>query len=205
MPVHRRYVSAVADLILSILVTAVVAAVVAVFAVLLVGLGVQRAREARSGKGLRRPHRRNARLGFPGADNVRAVGGAQNAALAASVKSEPTLTEARPLVVARHKLPAEDGRRRGEAGPWAASTTLPVQQMLPGSAASEPGGASSTERYSLEPASPVPKSPKAVKRRRRRSTIAVDPLDAPRDARHARVAIGARIDDLEVGKIRRME
>jgi hypothetical protein len=95
--------------------------------------------------------------------------------------------DGRPLTVEGPALRAEDELRRGQAGPSAGSA--------------EVRGASSTERHSLEPATPDRASPKPAKRTRCRSTIAVDPLDAPLDTRHARVAAAALIHDLEVGRI----
>lgn len=116
-----------------------------------------------------------------------------------SAQTHPSAVDGGRFDLAGPATRAEDELHRGEAGLWAGSATE-LQRMLPDSATSEPGGASSTKRCSLEPEWPDRAALKPAKRRRKRSTIAVDPLDAPLDTRHARVAAGALIRELEVGK-----
>jgi hypothetical protein len=122
---------------------------------------------------------------------------------ASSAQTHPSAVDGGRFDLAGPATRAQDELHCGEARPWAGPATGPVQPMLADSATSEPGGASSTERHSLEPVWPDRASQKPAKKRRKRSTIAVDPLDAPLDPRHARVAAGGLIHDLEVEKIER--
>jgi len=61
----------------------------------------------------------------------------------------------------------------------------------------------STAPHPIRPDSPDRGSPKPAKRSRRRSTIDLDPLDTPLDARGARGAADALIRHLEAGRIER--
>ncbi len=187
-----------ANLVVPILIIPIVVGVVAV----LIALGAQRVwEERRDGHG---PQDLGiARLGSRWAEKVRAARVTQSKAPITPAQTHPPAVDGRPLGFAGPATRAEDELRRREAGPWAGPASGPVQPMLADSATSEPGGASSTEPHSLEPVWPDRASQKPAKKRRKRSTIAVDPLDAPLDPRHARVAAGGLIHDLEVEKIER--
>ncbi len=177
--------------------------VVGVIAVL-IALGAQRAWE-RQREGPGRPNLRIAGLGSWWAEKVRVVRMMRGEARATSAKGEPPLADAPPLAVAGRAVRAAGGRRRGPAGPSVGSAIGRVGHAPSGPATSETAGASSTRRHAPHaPASADRESPKPARRPRGHSTIAVDPLEVPLDAHHARVAVGALIDGLEVGKIGRL-
>ena len=123
---------------------------------------------------------------------------------ASSAQTHPSAVDGGRFALAGRATRAQDELHLGEARPWAGPAIGPVQQTLPDSTTSEPGGAALMERHRLEPEWPDRASQKPAKRRRKRSTIAGDPLDAPPDPRHARVAARALIRELEVGKSERL-
>ena len=192
-PVQGRRFRAMVDLILPIVV-GVVAVVIA--------MGVQRAWELQR-EGLGRPNPRIAGLVSRWADKVRAIRMRRGETPATPTKTAPPLADPGP------PLPWRDARRVQEAhsaaNPPGRRPDRPSGELGPppsGQATAAAAGASLTGRHSVnEPSSDVRKPPKAAGQPRGRSTIAVDPLDVPLDPRHARVAAGALIDDLEVGKI----
>lgn len=162
--------------------------VVSVIAVL-IALGAQWV-WGTQGEGLGRPNLRIAGLGSRWAEKVRAVR-MRTEAPAASAKTEDPAADAARLVASRR------APRAGDAEPRAREDPSEV-------ASSEVASASSTRRHPPhEPASAERESPKPAKRPRGHSTIAVDPLEVPLDPHHARVAAGALIHDLEIGKIGR--
>ena len=162
-----------ADVVLPILIGVVAA---------LIALGVQRAWERRR-EGLGRSNLPIATLGSWLADTVRAVRMLRTA-WTTSAKSERPVADAAPLLVSGRAPPAEGTQPRARDG-----------------SADRVGTASTGRRPPDGPSPNARTSPKVARRPRGRSTIAVDPLDVPLDPRHARVAAGALVDDLEVGKI----
>ena len=165
-----------ADLILPIVVS-----VVAV----LVALGAQQAWGAQRG-GRGRPNVRIAGLGSRWAKKLR-VAGMRAEAPATPVRIEGPAADAVPPVTSGRGPHAGDAKPRAREGPPAAA------------------GASLGRRDAAhDPASADRESPRPARRPRSHSTIGVDPLEVPLDAHHARVAVGALIDGLEVGKIGRL-
>ena len=164
-----------ADLILPIVVS-VVAVIVA--------LGAQQAWGAQRGwRG--RPILRITGLGYRWAKKVR-IASMRDEASAAPVKIERPVADAAPPVISGRVPHAGDAQ--------------PLARECPPKA----DGASPTKHHPPhEPPSVDQEAPKPARRPRGQSTIDVDPLEVPRDGRHARVAVGALIDDLEVGKIGR--
>jgi len=99
--------------------------------------------------------------------------------------------------------PADDKARSRSTAPPPASAAWPAEPSLPGETTAEAMVALSTAPHPIRPDSPDRGSPKPAKRSRRRSTIDLDPLDTPLDARGARGAADALIRHLEAGRIER--